>query len=74
MKDRETQIGSAMPLFGEVASAPRAPHSSPARAALHQRFAGRLQVNPQLSRKKEGWDRFAQELFHHKLRLLPWKS
>ena len=23
---------------------------------------------------KEGWDRFAQELFHHKLRLLPWKS
>ena len=51
MKDRETQIGSAMPLFGEVASAPRAPHSGPARAELHQRFAGRLQVNPQLSRK-----------------------
>ena len=23
---------------------------------------------------KEGWDRFAQELFHHKLRLLPWKD
>ena len=72
MKDRETQIG--MPLFGEVASAPRASHSDPVRAALHQRFVGRLQVNPQLSRKKEGWDRFAQELFHHKLRLLPWKS
>ena len=49
MKDRETQIG--MPLFGEVASAPRAPHSGPARAELHQRFADRLQVNPQLSRK-----------------------
>ena len=49
MKDRETRVG--MPLFGEVASAPRAPHSGPARAVLHQRFAGRLQVNPQLSRK-----------------------
>ena len=72
MRDRETRV--SMPLFGEVASAPRAPHSGPARAELHQRFAGRLQVNPQLSRKKEGWDRFAQELFHHKLRLLPWKS
>lgn len=23
---------------------------------------------------KEGWDRFAQELFYHKLRLLPWKN
>ena len=51
MRDSETQIGSAMPLFGDVASAPRAPHSGPARAELHQRFAGRLQVNPQLSRK-----------------------
>ena len=23
---------------------------------------------------KEGWDRFTEELFYHKLRLLPWKS
>ena len=23
---------------------------------------------------KEGWDRFVEELFYHKLRLLPWKN
>ena len=27
-----------------------------------------------MNEAKEGWDRFAQELFYHKLRLLPWKN
>ena len=35
----------------DVAPVPRAPHSGPARADLQRRFARRLQVNPQLSRK-----------------------
>ena len=35
----------------EVTSAPRMPHSGPARADLHQRFAGRMQVNPYLTRQ-----------------------
>ena len=35
----------------EVVSAPSVPHSGPARADLQKRFARRLQVNPQLSRK-----------------------
>ena len=35
----------------EVMPAPSVPHSGPARADLQKRFARRLQVNPQLSRK-----------------------
>ncbi len=35
----------------EVVPVPRVPHSGPARADLQRRFAQRLQVNPQLSRK-----------------------